>query len=400
MPKHSVIGASSCHRWWNCPGSVKLCEDVPKPPASLYAEEGTAAHELAEKALQAGIPPEQFLGQKSSNGFAFTMEMIEAVDVYYTTIMGDFREMFKNGFTIKNAEYLQIEHQFHLSWIDKDAFGTNDCNIAQPFGLLRVYDYKHGAGVPVDVVNNKQGLYYAVGAAAQGDFDEVEIVIVQPRAPHPDGPVRRWRFPINELFNFEQELHQKIRDTREKSDVFNAGDWCRFCPALAVCPTARKKAQAVAAMDFTKVNSGQSSSPPDPESLSNQQLSEILAATSLLDAWIKSVASHAQQRAERGEDIPGFKLVKKRANRRWINEEDVIDNLRVFCGNEIYNTKLKSPAQMEHVLMNEKGQSKKEAKKELEHFVETPDAGVVLVADSDSRKAVPPPAQTDFKPIT
>ena len=49
---HSKIGASSMYRWSKCPGSVRLCEGI-KSVSSVYADEGTRAHELAASLLGA-----------------------------------------------------------------------------------------------------------------------------------------------------------------------------------------------------------------------------------------------------------------------------------------------------------------------------------------------------------
>ena len=36
--KHSKIGASSCERFWNCPGSINACEQLPPEETSPYAD--------------------------------------------------------------------------------------------------------------------------------------------------------------------------------------------------------------------------------------------------------------------------------------------------------------------------------------------------------------------------
>ena len=48
---HSSVSASSCERWWNCPGSVGLNTKLPPANPTKYAAEGTAAHALCEKYL-------------------------------------------------------------------------------------------------------------------------------------------------------------------------------------------------------------------------------------------------------------------------------------------------------------------------------------------------------------
>jgi hypothetical protein len=77
MSAHSKIGASSMHRWASCPGSVRLSKDMPNT-SSKYAEEGTMAHELAEKLL---TNQEVDLSQ-------YEDEMVEAVKVYVDAIKG------------------------------------------------------------------------------------------------------------------------------------------------------------------------------------------------------------------------------------------------------------------------------------------------------------------------
>ena len=49
---HSLVGASSCERWWNCPGSNALIAKLPTPPNTKYAAEGTVAHALCEDVLK------------------------------------------------------------------------------------------------------------------------------------------------------------------------------------------------------------------------------------------------------------------------------------------------------------------------------------------------------------
>ena len=53
MAKHAKLGPSSASRWLNCPGSVALCATVPEEPSSEYADEGTFAHDIAERAIRA-----------------------------------------------------------------------------------------------------------------------------------------------------------------------------------------------------------------------------------------------------------------------------------------------------------------------------------------------------------
>lgn len=71
---------SSSHRWLLCPGSVQSEASFPDTTSS-YAEEGTAAHQLAEVCLNDGKNADEFLGEVF-NGFEVLPEMAFAVQDY------------------------------------------------------------------------------------------------------------------------------------------------------------------------------------------------------------------------------------------------------------------------------------------------------------------------------
>jgi hypothetical protein len=53
MGKHALLSASSSKRWLSCTPSARLEEQFKdEPGGSVYAEEGTAAHALAEHKLK------------------------------------------------------------------------------------------------------------------------------------------------------------------------------------------------------------------------------------------------------------------------------------------------------------------------------------------------------------
>ena len=57
MPdKHALLSASSAARWLNCPPSVRLTENMPDTE-SIYAKEGTLAHEMCEIKLSGFMAP-------------------------------------------------------------------------------------------------------------------------------------------------------------------------------------------------------------------------------------------------------------------------------------------------------------------------------------------------------
>lgn len=378
MSEHSKIGASGAYRWFNCPGSVALIDTLPyEPPTSEYAKEGTAAHALAEHCLKNRQSPKEYLGEELE-GVTVTEEMAKAVSVYLQTIIGDLNEEYLS------ISDVNIETKFHLKDIDPDAFGRNDASFGDSFyTLLRIYDYKHGKGVPVEVEGNKQLMYYALGAPESESYDWIELTVVQPRCEHKDGPVRRWRFPQSVLQSFKLELIEAIKRTRQKDAPIKDGDWCKFCPAMAICPAKHSKAQALAVRDFSPAESPQF---PPVERLSMDQVVTILNYRSDIDDYLKAVSVHAYKLAESGIPIPGYKLVQRRSNRRWKDKKEV-EKAFAGMGPEVFSKpEILSVAQLEKVV----------GAKAIAPYWEKPDTGHELVPESDKREPAKASAVEDF----
>ena len=248
LPAHSELGASQMSRWSTCPGSVALSRGMPNT-SSIYAAEGTAAHEVAAFCLANDSSPHEQVGNTLKvEGFDIevTTEMADAINVYLMAVRGDFAE-----FPERPARL--VEHRFHLESLHPKLHGTADCvQMYAEKKLLRVYDYKHGAGVPVEVADNKQLKYYGLGALLSSGMpaETVELIIVQPRCKHPDGPVRTFRMDALDLVDFGADLMDAVRRTEDSKAPLAAGEHCRWCKASAICPELAKQAASRAKVDF------------------------------------------------------------------------------------------------------------------------------------------------------
>lgn len=357
-PEHSPIGASSMYRWSECPASVKMSRGIFHPP-SAYALEGTRAHELAAARLTGRPDP-----------FKADDEMSDAVNEYILLVSEEC-----HAYALP-----QVEVAFDLSDIYPGLYGTADCVVYHADKkLLRVYDYKHGRGIAVDAENNLQLQYYALGAMLASnltgaDVEEVEVVIVQPRCDHSDGTVRRWKFDSFALSDFAGELKHAAMRTKESTPVLKSGSHCRFCPAAGICPELKKKANEVAKTEF--------------DSLAAQYdpilLGDTLSKLDALEDWISSVRSFAFNEAMAGRTPPGFKLVPKRAMRKWYDETSAAGELSQLTKDEktLYEYKLKSPAQLEKLFPKAIFNSK------IAPLIVKISSGETLVKEDDSRQAV------------
>lgn len=387
---HSILGASSAKRWTHCPASIRLGKGIPRK-SSVYAAEGTAAHALAEMCLLGRArAADDYLGANidtEDGTFEVTQEMAEGVQLYVDTVLKDLA-------ATPNAVF-DVESQFDLGWLYDGLFGTNDACVGEHFGLLRVYDLKYGRGVPVEVEHNEQLMYYGLGAAYGREYNEVELVVVQPRAFHKDGPVRRWRTSIEALTAWGQDvLLPAAKATEDPDSRVEAGDWCRFCPAQPICPEIRKAAltaiQAEFDDDFLPV-AGKAVTLPDPLELNAEAIGRTLGLLDVLEPWIKAVRETAKDMLSQGKAVPGWKLVAgKKGNRRWIetkSEAEIAAELFEIGGDIYQPRKLRSPAQIEKLFP-----SKKAAKEALANLVEQPEGAPAMVPDYDARPAIQPSA--------
>ncbi len=348
---HCELSPSSAYRWTACPGSVQLVRKVPKPKSSAYADEGTAAHEFAESFLGAGAldtNPVDYVGGElhtpSGQKITIDQEFAEAVQVYV--------DYCRNLATV--ASWDAVERPITLEPLDPPApmFGTADF-VAVVGTTLHVVDLKFGRGVLVEAVGNLQALYYALGAFLSLDPDrakplrEVTITIVQPRAEHRDGHVRSWTLPVEDLLDQAIGLFDAAKRALSPAAPLVVGKHCRFCAAQGVCTEASRTALEVARNEFGVIDT---ITPPAPQSLSLEQIAELMGKFDDVEKWMSAVRAYAQEAAERGEKIPGWKLVERRANRKWSSEAE-LKSWGEQAGVCVYSDpEVMSPAQLEKSL--------------------------------------------------
>lgn len=350
MTAHSHIGASGMHRWEKCPGSVRLIRALPPKPSSVYAEEGSDAHAFAALVLGAGTrPTEDDVGKTfKAEGREFIVDgdMVEAVGLYVETVYSLFDP---------DKDERHTEKQFDLSSIHPGCFGTADCVVWKPAErLLIVIDFKYGAGIPVNVRGNPQLRYYALGALLECGYpaQRVKIMIVQPRCSHPDGVVRDEELDAIDLLDFKGDLVEYARRTEDPNAPLSPGDWCRFCPAAALCPALSAQANAVAKAEFQPTFAMEKRE-GRRETYEPEKLRLALDSLPVLEAYIKNVREFAYAEAEQGKVIPGYKLVEKRATRKWKAEGAVIDAAQLLGVDDaiLFEPRaIRSPAQLEKEL--------------------------------------------------
>lgn len=374
---HSILGASSAKRWMMCPGSVALSERVPHDDTeSFFAREGTAAHELCELALTEQLDPTMYVG-KRIDGIPVTKEMALAVGMYCDKV---------NALTKSCGTEPQLEVRFSLDRLDPPVpmFGTGDCVVWAPLtDHLHVLDFKYGKGIVVEAEENPQLMYYALGAVLELKVKpkKITVWIIQPRAPHRDGVVRDYTFTWERLIEYRHELLAAAEATQQPDAELAVGDWCRYCPAHATCPAQERYALTVVQDAFAATTEPFL---PLPEVLGEDELNVILEHAELIESWFRSVRKHVFAQLERGEGHKGWKLVAKRATRKWVDEADAATSLRDLGIDEddlFSPAKLISPAQADKLLRRDGV--------EIPRGLFTKDSsGSTLAPDSDPRPEI------------
>lgn len=378
--EHSRCSPSASSRWLKCPGSIQISKDIPQT-FNIYNTEGLAAHKLAEVCWHEAKRPEDYLATEVSN-FVVNQEMVDSVTTYLETMA---TIVFADGYVKKSAR-VDVEKRVKVS---EDVFGTVDCRICSG-ETLSILDFKYGIGVVVDPKQNTQEMIYALGAimdlkAEAAGYTSVELIIVQPRAFHPEGSVRRWCIPAAELFKWRDEvLTPAVEATYLMDPAFAVGKHCQFCPASGVC-FEQTKVVTEAAMKDKKISS--------PE-----HLSKALAVSKDVARWLKDVKAYALREMMAGVTIPGFKLVEGRKTRRWINEMDTVNALDIHLHEDVYNKSVISPAGAEKAL-KALGIKEPVCGNLLESLYEKTAGGLVIAPAEDKRAEASPENSVQFSAI-
>lgn len=267
MPdQYSLLSASGAHRWLNCPPSAVL-ESREPDASSAAAEQGTAAHALAEWKLRRAL--HQAPAFKPESDWIDT-EMEHLTDDYVAFV----QEHISIARETCGDPQVLIEQRLDFSHIVPGGFGTGDCLIiAEP--KLQIIDLKYGQGVLVDAEHNPQLMLYALEALhAFGDLYDIEtlaVTIYQPRR----GNVDTWETSVADLEAWaETEVKPKAELAATGEGEFCPGSWCQFC---RIAPTCRARAQANLAL-------AQHEFAP-PAELTDAEIADVLTRIPQLKTW-------------------------------------------------------------------------------------------------------------------
>jgi hypothetical protein len=362
MAHSKIVGGSTAKRVIACPGSVALVQKVPPKPATEYSVRGSLLHKVIALILEHGNPPSDFLGAThTEDGISATLDQ-ELLDEKILPALAALNEIDPDNC----MEYV-VEAEVSFGDLLPGVFGSADL-IGRIGNRAVVLDWKFGDGVAVDAEENEQGLFYTAAAMRterlEWVFDgatEIEIVIVQPPV------VRRWVTTLHRVAQFENDLVRAVRDSQSIAAPMKAGDHCRWCAAKPICPLMTGVVDRALQKQIKE--------------LDVQQLSDALSRASLLEEWVSDLRGLALQVLESGNPVPGYKLVQKRAARKWTDEEAAATALKAAGIDPYEAPSVLSVAQAEKKL--------KTVKKPLpSELMTSQSSGTTMAPESDPRPAV------------
>lgn len=384
--KHALLSASGAHRWMACTPSARLEEEVGIDSTSVYAEEGTLAHELADIKLRQAFKMFKRKAEynkalkKIESHELYQEEMHEHVDFFVDYVTHRYNHLKK----ISPAEpVVMIEQRIDLTAYIPEGFGTGDtCLVADK--AVEVIDLKYGKGLRVDAEENEQLMVYGLGLLHKSellyDIERVNMTIVQPRLDH----VSTWSISVEDLFKWAEHLKTRAELAIEGEGEYVPGDHCKWCSAKHACSALKDFAFKQAELDFK----------PEQTKLTDDQIIEAYSQLSTILDYAKSLASHVETEAYNGKKWKGYKLVEGRSNRTWVAEDSAIDKLTgelKFEKDQVVNVKIKGIGDIEKLV------GKKQFPALLGDYVDKPQGKPTLVPESDKRKEWSPvSAEEDF----
>ena len=197
----------------------------------------------------------------------------------------------------------------------------------------------------------------------------VKIGIIQ------HGKLVMWETTLERVEQFVVELEMAVKLGNGENPPFEMGSHCRFCPCIPICPEQQDLAHAA-------LSAGDGWS---------ENLAYWIDHADQLIEFGNKIKTETHTLLEKGGKVEGWKLVAKRAARKWADISEAEELLRKIARrssndvriSDLFASKILTPAQIEK-LFKKKGV----ALENIEEYIVSQSSGTTLATADDKRPEI------------
>lgn len=396
-PTEVLFRPSYSATWLNCAAALLDGRFYPDS-AGIEAAIGTVFHDIMQEWLNTGEEPRYRLGHIAE---VWKQDADRTKDKPFLVEIDE--DMFYHG--ERCLEYVRpfrgrrlVERRVDISHITPipDQSGTLDLAFLRP-RRARIIDWKYGTGVKVFAEWNTQELLYLSGIFEEFDhkyhFEILELHIVQPRLNHFD----KFTITRQELLDWMVWAKARARMSwQRKNRKYTVGvKQCTWCKRRVDCRAKLVALEALADEDFDRFAEpiGEAEArevevftPPRSMETTIDRLTlaekvQIYSYRALFERWFKMLGEDILEAGVDGEDLGEYFVTEGRANRRFKNERDLVDKVKMLgvTESELYKRKLLSPNELEKLLRTRYGMRGKALGEYVALFADKPPGKPTLV---------------------
>lgn len=334
---------SGAATWVVCFGYVAMRAAYPEQPEEAdheVREDGTAAHWLASEIWEGRYPA---VDSYSPNHRVLDDFMFDAVDEYHNVLRS------------WPVGEVYVERSVDCSVIYAGMKGTPDAWAYDPVTrTLYIADFKYGFRF-VEVWENWQLICYVAALIAllfpndAGLHDQtitVEMVIVQPRSNHRDGPIRKWRVKASDLRAYINKLIHAAEMAMRPDPQCTPNPGCGDCAGRHACMALQNSALAALETSYSGLPLELSAA------AAGDELRRLKEAEKRIEARITGLEAQVESMIRKGTVVPHWSLVPTFARESWIEgaESQVMTLATYYNASVVKPPKLATPNQVRKLL--------------------------------------------------